>query len=114
MRIHVTGTGLELTKLLRAEVRRRVLLAISRFGSEVQAVTAQVGESKNPLGGVDQRCRVEARLRSGQELRAEAINGEMEKAVGRSTDRLARLVAATLDGGGGQGPEARRPQGSEE
>jgi len=87
---------------------------MSRFGSEVQAVTAQIGESKNPLGGVDRRCRVEARLRSGMKLRAEAVNGEMDRAVGRSTDRLARLVAASLDGGGTRGPESRRPRGSEE
>jgi ribosome-associated translation inhibitor RaiA len=103
--IDVTGSCLVLTKALRGEVRRRVLLAMSRFGREVHGVTARLGESHNPLGGVDQRCRVRARLQSGLVLRAEAINGHIETAVGRSTTRLALLVAAALDGGA----DPRRP-----
>ena len=72
---------------------------MSRFGREVHGVTARLGESRNPLGGVDQRCRIRARLQSGLVLRAEAINGQIETAVGRSAARLALHVAAALDGG---------------
>jgi ribosome-associated translation inhibitor RaiA len=100
LRIDVTGTGFVLTKALRTEVRRRVLLAMSRFGREVHGVTARLNESQNPLGGVDQRCRVRARLHSGLVLRAEAMNGRIEAAVGRSASRLAQRVAETLDGHG--------------
>jgi hypothetical protein len=53
LRIDVTGAGLVFTKDLRVEVRRRVLLAMSRFGQEVHGVTARLGESHNPLGVVD-------------------------------------------------------------
>ena len=60
-------------------------------------MTARLAESHNPLGGVDQRCRVRARLQSGLVLRAEAIDGQIETAVGRSAARLALLVAAALD-----------------
>ena len=102
MRIDVTGTGFVLTKVLRVEVRRRVLLAMSRFGPEVQGVTARLAESHTPLGGVDQRCRLRARLRSGRVLRAEAVNGALATAIGRSAARLGRLVGATLDGGDGR------------
>jgi hypothetical protein len=114
VRIAVTSTGLVLTKALRVEVRRRVLLAMSRFGREVQGVTARLAESHNPLGGLDQRCRVRAVLRSGLVLHAEAINGELETAVGRSAARLGRLVAAELDGGDGRTPPTPtlRPRGS--
>jgi len=100
LRIDVTGTGFVLTKALRGDVRRRVLLAMSRFGREVQRVTARLTESENPLGGVDQRCRVRAHLPSGLVLRAEAMNGRIEAAVGRSASRLALRVAETLDGDG--------------
>ncbi len=62
---------------------------------------ARLAEPRNPLGGVDQRCRVQARLQSGLVLRAEAINGQMEAAVGRSVAHLALLVAEALDGGPG-------------
>ena len=97
MTIDVTGAGFVLTKALRGEVRRRVLLAMSRFGPEVHGVTARLAEAPNPLGGVDQRCRVEARLHSGLVLRAEAMNGRIEAAVSRSTSRLAVRVAEALD-----------------
>ena len=91
-----------LTKALRGEVRRRVLLAMSRFGPAVHGVTASLAEAPNPLGGVDQRCRVRARLQSGLVLRAEAMNGLIETAVGRSLAHLALLVAESLDGAGGR------------
>ena len=99
MTIAVKSTGLGLTKALRGEVRRRVLLALSRFGPEVHDVRAHLAEPRNPLGGVDRRCRVQARLQSGLVLRAEAINGQMKAAVGRSVAHLALLVAEALDGG---------------
>ena len=106
LRIDVTCAGLVLTKPLRADVRRRVLLAMSRFGQEVLGVTARLGASENLLGGVDQRCRMRARLQSGLVLRAEAVNGRIETAVGRSAARLALHVAAALDGSLG---DARPP-----
>ena len=105
----MTSAGPVLTKSQRGEVRRRVLLAMSRFGPEVHAVAARLGESQNPLGGVDQRCRVRARLQSGLVLRAEAINGEIETAVGRSVARLALRIAAALDDGAGSGRPAPPP-----
>jgi hypothetical protein len=100
LRIDVTGAGFVLTTAQRGRVRRCVLLAMSRFGPEVQGVTARLTESPNPLGGVDQRCRVRARLQSGLVLRAEALNGLIETAASRSVARLALRVAAALDGHG--------------
>jgi hypothetical protein len=89
---------------------------MSRFGQEVKGVAVRLAAADNPLGGVDQRCRARARLRSGLVLRAEAINGEWANAAGRSSARLARLVAAALDGGDGRTPPtlALRPRGSDE
>jgi hypothetical protein len=112
LRIVVKATGFALTRVIEAEVRRSVLLAMSRFGQEVRGVAVRLAESHNPLGGVDQHCRVQARLRSGPELHAESINGELGVAVGRSAGRLARLVAAQLDGRGDRIPPT--PRGSDE
>jgi hypothetical protein len=98
LRIDVTSAGIVLTKARRSEVRRRVLLAMSRFGREVHSVRAHLAEADNPLGGVDQSCRVRARLRAGLVLRAEAIGGQIDATVGRSATRLALLVTAALDG----------------
>jgi hypothetical protein len=116
LRIEVTSAGLELTEGLRVEARRRVLLAVSRFGPGIRGVTIRLTEAENALGGVDRRCRLRARLRSGPLLQAEAVNGELEEAMGRSADRLARLVGVALDGGGGApgpAPAARDPRPDE-
>jgi hypothetical protein len=67
---------------------------MSRFEPEVHSVKARLSESRNPLGGVDQRCSVEARMQSGRVLRAEAIDDRKEAAAGRCAVRLALLVAA--------------------
>jgi hypothetical protein len=75
---------------------------MNRFGPEVHGVTARLAEARNPLGGVDQCCRVRARLQSGLVLRAEAMNGLIETAVGRSLAHLTLLVAEALDGAGGR------------
>ena len=112
LRIAVSSTGLALTGAAKVEVRRRLLLAMSRFGQEVKGVAVRLAAADNPLGGVDQRCRVRARLRSGPDLSAEAVNGELTTAVGRSASRLARLVAAELNGGDGGPPP--RPRGSDQ
>jgi hypothetical protein len=104
LRIAVTTTGLVLTDGVEVEVRRRVLLAVSRFGKEVKGVTVRLTVAKNPLGGVDRRCRLRARLSAGKALTVEAVNGELLTAVGRSSTRLARLVAAELDGSDGRPP----------
>jgi hypothetical protein len=98
--IDITSAGFVLTKALRGEVRRRLLLAMSRFEPEVHSVTARLAEAPSPLGGVDQRCRVRARLRSGLVLRAEAMDGQIQTAVGRSVSHLALLAAEALDGAG--------------
>jgi hypothetical protein len=110
LRTEVTSAGFVLTKARRGEVRRRVLLAMSRFAPGIQGVTVRLAESQNPLGGVDRRCHVRALLRSGLLLQAEAMNGDLDDAVGRSTARLARLVAVALDGRGGQAPASGPPR----
>lgn len=114
MKIDVTSSGFALTKDLRREVRRRVLLSLSRFGPELHGVTTRLAEEPNPLGGVDRRCCVQARLQSGLVLRAEAMNGLIGTAVGRSVAHLALLVVEALDGAGGRrlpapGLRRRRP-----
>jgi len=106
----ITSADLALTSVLRGDVRRQVLLAMSRFGPAVLVVSTRLVRLRNPLGGVDQGCRVWARLQSGRVLRAEAIDGSVEVAVGRSVAHLAMLVADALADGeaGGRRPLALR------
>jgi hypothetical protein len=98
LRIEVTRDDVRLSDVLRENVVRRVLLALSRFGPRVRKVTVRLAEPVNLLGGVDQRCRMRASLRESDDIRAEVINGGFEAAVARAAAQLAKRVAFALDG----------------
>jgi len=110
----VTGVDGSLSEVLRGKVVRRVLLAVSRFGPRIRKVTVSLAEPVNPLGGVDQRCRMRAWLQASDDIHAEAINGGIEVAVARAAAQLAKRVDFALDSGGSDGADAppgarRRP-----
>ena len=91
------------SEAVRGMAVRRVLLALSRFGGQVRRVTVRLAEPANPLGGVDQRCRMRASLQASDDIHAEAINGRIEAAVARAAMRLAKRVGWALDGAGSDG-----------
>lgn len=106
LKIEVTVTDLRLSKALRAMAVRRVLLSLSRFGDQVRKVKVRMSRPANPLGGVDQSCRMQASLGAGEGIRAEAINGRMDAAVARAATRLAKAVSWALGGAASDGPHA--------
>lgn len=112
LKIEVRGAVASLSETRRVRVVRRVLLALSRFGPRVKKVTVHLAEPVNPLGGVDQRCRMRARMRESDDIHAEAINGGIEAAVARAAAQLARRVDSALDGGArdGVGTARRGPR----
>ena len=67
LRVDVTGDVL-VPDVLREKLVRHVLLALSRFGPRVRRATVRLAEPANPLGGVDQRCRIHAWLRDESTL----------------------------------------------
>jgi ribosome-associated translation inhibitor RaiA len=107
LKIDVTGVGFSLSETLRGKVVRRVLLALSRFGPRVRKVTVCLAEPVNPLGGVDQRCRMQAWLQESGDIHAEAINGEIEAAVARAAAQLAKRVDSALDDGASDRADAQ-------
>jgi hypothetical protein len=97
LKIVVTGVPARFVRTSRKDVTRRVLLALSRFGPRLQKVTVHLAEPANPLGGVDQRCRMRAWLGATDGIRAEAINGTVDSAVARAAAQLAKRVASALE-----------------
>ena len=98
LKIDVTGVQGRLSETLRGKAVRRVLLALSRFGPRVRKVTVCLSEPVNPLGGVDQRCRMRVWLRGSDGIRAEAIDGAFELAVARAAAQIAKRVDSALGG----------------
>jgi hypothetical protein len=98
LRIDVTGAEPRQSVAVREMAVRHVHLALSRFGGRVRRVTVRIAKPTNPLGGIDHRCRMRAWLQAAGDVRAEAINGKVEAAVGRAATRLATGVGWALDG----------------
>jgi hypothetical protein len=107
LRIDVTS-DVRISNAERERLVRHVLLALSRFGPRVRRATVRLTEPENPLGGVDQRCRIRAWMLDSDDLHAEAINGGFEEAVVRAAAQLAQRVGHALDGDG-HGPPPARP-----
>ena len=101
LKIEVLSADARVSPALRAMVVRRVQLALSRFGRRVQTVRVRVAKTANPLGGTDQCCEIRAWLYPAGDVRAQAINGRTDFAVGRAAARLATDVAWVLDGSHG-------------
>jgi hypothetical protein len=108
LRIDVTGAEPRESAAVRAMVIRRVHFALSRFGVRVQRVTVRIARPINPLGGIDHRCRMRAWLQVDGDVRAEAINGKVDGAVGRAATRLATGVGWALEGSPGTRGRARQ------
>jgi hypothetical protein len=108
LKIDVMAADVRVSRVVRTMVVRLVRLALSRFGRRVQKVSVRIAEAANPLGGMDRRCCMRAWLQAAAgDVRAEAINGRIETAVGRAAARLATSVAWALDTGLGA-PRAGR------
>jgi hypothetical protein len=110
LRIDVMA-GVRVPDVQRERLVRRVLLALSRYGPRIRRVTVRLAEPANPLGGVDQRCRIRAWLQDGDGvhedgMQAEAIDGSFEEAVVRASAQLAQRLGTVLDGDGNRGPDA--------
>jgi hypothetical protein len=104
LRIDVTS-DVPVTDVLRGRLVRRVLLTLSRYGPRVRRLTVRLAEPVNPLGGVDQRCRLRAWLQDGDgiaadDIQAEALDGSFEEAVVRASAQLATRLGTVLDGDG--------------
>jgi hypothetical protein len=106
LKIVVSGAAARFVRTSRADVVRRVLLAVSRFSPRLHKVTVHLAEPANGLGGVDQRCRMRAWLSPTDDVRAEAINGSVHTAVARAADQLAKRVTSALDAHAGDGAHA--------
>lgn len=77
-------------------IERRVLYALGRFGHRVQRVMVRLQDLNGPRGGLDKRCHIEARVAGHGVLVAEVRDVELEPAVSRAAERIARRVRDTL------------------
>ncbi len=92
MTVYIRERDLQLTKVLRDYVERRLAFALGRFGEQVRRVTVRL----SPTGGVDKRCRIEVDLRP-KRVQVEDTDADLFAAVNRASRRVARSVAHALE-----------------
>ena len=97
MRLMIYARKVTLSQTLRDHVERRLRFALGRFGNRIDRVTVRLEDLNGPRGGVDKRCRIEACVVRSGKLQVEVTDAEIEPAVDRAADRIARRVKDDLD-----------------
>lgn len=97
MDLQIRARKIELTTALRGLIERRLGFALGRFGHRVQEVTIRLDDLNGPRGGMDKRCWIRATVVPSGDLTVETRDDEMESAISRAADRIARRVKKALD-----------------
>ena len=92
MRLDIRLKNVELSSSLRTWIERRLRFALSRFGPRIRRVRLGLADMNGPKGGIDVQCSLEAMLERGGTIVAEVSDAEIEAAVSRAAERLARRV----------------------
>lgn len=76
-------------------VQRHATAALSRFSSHVTAVTVRLEDVKDPKGGVDKRCTVEATGTFGERI-VEAREQTFRTAIDRAFSTMQRSLVRAI------------------
>jgi ribosomal subunit interface protein len=96
MQIRLTARNVALTERLRIHVRRRLALALGRFGERIDKVSVRFTGVEGERGASQKHCRIEVGLRP-RPLAAEDADADPFTAADGATDRLSRSVARALE-----------------
>ncbi len=97
MMIDVSVRGLARSCALRQHALRRIHVQLSRFGPEIRAVTARIGDVNGPKGGRDKRCSVTIRGRRFGAVTVDDMSGDVRTALDRALERAGRAVGRHLE-----------------
>ena len=86
-----------LTDQLRQLAERRLLFALSRFGSRVAQVELVVADENGPRGGVDKTCRVSVKLHRAADVVISDKDADLAKCISRVAKRVGRAVSRAIE-----------------
>lgn len=97
MLVEVRGSTVPISEALEEHILRKLDFALRKFADRIERVVVRLADLNGPKGGLDKRCRVEARLFSrSQSLVVEAVDSDAYVAVSQAAARLDERVARTL------------------
>lgn len=97
MMIDVSIRGLARSRDLRQHAVRRIHVQLSRFGPEIRAVIARIGDVNGPKGGPDKRCSVTVRGRRFGAVTVDDMSGDVRAALDRALERAGRAVGRHIE-----------------
>lgn len=77
---------------LRETVREKLAVALAKFSERIERVDVRLEDLNGPRGGIDKRCMLAARVRSGQVIQSEVVDFDYEVALNRAVQRLTRRI----------------------
>jgi hypothetical protein len=96
MEIEVRNLNELIDQSQRDYIERRLLFALGRFGGRIRRVMVRLEDTNGPRGGLDKRCHIEVRMPGRSVLVVDVRDVELESAVSRAAERIARRVRDDL------------------
>ncbi len=97
MKIDIQCRGFSLTHAISAHVHKRVGFALGRGIRRLRRVQVTLSDVNGPRGGIDKRCKIEARLDGLAPVMIEDIQSDLYVAIDRAATRTARTVLRRLE-----------------
>jgi len=116
MHLSVSSDRLHVGRRLRQYIDRHLDGALGRFFPAIDHVDVRLADTNGPRGGVDKRCRIVVKLRAAGSATI-AVDDDDESlyaAIARTTARVSKTVARTLDRKRGKRAYQRRRTLAEE
>lgn len=97
MRIEVWDRGFKASKGLRNYAGLRLMSVLDHLVRQVDEVAVCLADVDEPHGGIEKRCRMQARLVPSGAVRVEDAHSGLYAAIDRAAERLANAVALEQD-----------------
>lgn len=97
MQMQLSARNFKMKQDLHDLVERRLQFALGRFSSRIKRVRLVLSDENGPRGGIDKKCLIEVNLVSSGKVLVEVTDAEIEPAVSRAADRVARRLKDELD-----------------
>lgn len=97
MHVRIEARNAEISRTSKEWIERRLRFSLGRFGDRIGQAAVRLADLNGPRGGEDQHCRIEVSLVPSGSIMAEATDAEIELAVSRAAERVARRVRDALD-----------------
>lgn len=88
MQLEIRQRGIKITDELRAQIRRRVELALDRFAHSIERVRIYLHDVNGPRGGLGTRCRIAVEMYRRGSVVVTGLDADVLTAVAQTAGRL--------------------------